>query len=232
MQVGTEQSYAIYKPVSGERPLWDFPDGTLAARERAAYLLSEAGGFGLVPETVIRDAPVGPGSVQRWVGQPDEPLDDVVDIVVRSALEPGWVVGFEAEDLVGRTVVVAHRDTAQVRSMAVLDAVLNNADRKGGHLALDAVGHLWGFDHGLVCHAEPKLRTVLWGFAGEPLEPHDIDRLGRLRACLEGPLADELEPLLTLEERQALLRRVDGLLGTGRHPDSPRHRYGIPWPPI
>ncbi len=194
--------------------------------------MSETGGFGLVPETVLRDGPLGLGSVQRWVGEPEEPLEEVVDIVLRARLRPGWVVGFEAEDLVGREVVVAHRDGPRMRSMAVLDAVLNNADRKGGHLALDADGRLWGFDHGLVCHAEPKLRTVLWGFAGDPLDPADVERLGRLRAALEGDLCDALGPLLTAEERVALTRRVDRILASGVHPLPPRHRYGIPWPPV
>ena len=194
--------------------------------------MSEAGGFGLVPQTVLRDGPLGTGSVQRWVGEPDEPLGDVVDIVLRRELRPGWVVGFEAEDLVGREVVVAHRDTPAVRSMAVLDTVLNNTDRKGGHLALDGDGRLWGFDHGLVCHVEPKLRTVLWGFAGDPLTEGDVERLGRLRAALDADLAVELCQLLTAEEVQALTRRVDRLLAAGLHPQPPRHRYGIPWPPV
>lgn len=194
--------------------------------------MSEAGGFGLVPQTVLRDGPVGVGSVQRWVGEPAEPLGEVVDIVLRAQLTPGWVVGFEAEDLVGREVVVAHRDSPAVRSMAVLDVVLNNTDRKGGHLALDAAGRLWGFDHGLVCHAEPKLRTVLWGFAGEPLAAEDVARLGSLRAALDGPLLPELSTLLTTEEVEALTRRTDRLLAAGLHPHPPRHRYGIPWPPV
>ncbi len=173
--------------------------------------------------------------MQRWVGDPEEPLAEVVDIVRRADVRPGWVVGFEAEDLVGREVAVVHRDGPQVRSMAVLDAVLNNADRKGGHLALDAQGDLWGFDHGLVCHAEPKLRTVLWGFAGEPLAAADVERLERLRTALDaetGDLGAALEPLLTAEERVALTRRVDRLLAAGLHPQPPRHRYGIPWPPV
>lgn len=186
----------------------------------------------MVPETVLRDGPVGPGSLQRWVGDPGEPVGSVVDVVPTRDVEPGWLVGFEAEDYSGRPVCVVHRDDPQLRSMALLDAVLNNADRKGGHIALDATGHVWGFDHGLTCHEEPKLRTVLWGWAGEPLTPEDVARLGRLRPALDGDLAARLATLLTAAEVEALRVRVDRLLRTGRHPDHPRHRYGIPWPPI
>ncbi len=232
VRVGEHGPYAIYKPVSGERALWDFPDGTLAAREVAAYLVSAAGGFGLVPETVLRDGPVGPGSVQRWVGDPEQPLGSVVDLVRVTDVPDGWRIGFEAEDGAGRPVAVVHRDTAAVRSMATLDAVLNNADRKGGHLALGPDGQLWGFDHGLVGHEQPKLRTVLWGWAGQRLATADVERLEVLDRALSGDLASRLRPLLTRREVGALRGRVAALLHSGRHPDHPVHRYGIPWPPL
>ena len=227
-----EQRFAIYKPVAGERPLWDFPDGTLAAREAAAYAVSAAGGFDLIPETVLRSGSMGWGSVQRWAGIPAEPLREVVDLVRTSQVEPGWLVGFEAEDMMGRPVAVVHREEPAMRSMAVLDVVLNNADRKGGHLGTDQDGRLWGFDHGLTCHAEPKLRTVLWGWAGEPLDPGDVARLGQLATSLDGSLSQDLAALLTRAEVRALRERVDDLLSTGRHPEHPVHRHGIPWPPL
>jgi uncharacterized repeat protein (TIGR03843 family) len=175
---------------------------------------------------------MGPGSVQRWVGDPEQPLDGVVDLVRVNAVEDGWRTGFEGEDMAGRPVAVVHRDTPAVRSMATLDAVLNNADRKGGHLALSPDGRLWGFDHGLTGHEEPKLRTVLWGWAGEPLAPADILRLERLDGALASDLAIALMPLLTRREIGALRGRVAELLHSGRHPEHPAHRYAIPWPPV
>ncbi|MEO7069308.1 MAG: SCO1664 family protein [Nostocoides sp.] len=232
VRVGADGPHAIYKPVSGERELWDFPDGTLAAREVAAYEISRAAGFDLVPQTVLRDGPMGPGSVQRWVGDPRQPLESVVDLVRVGAVEAGWLTAFEGEDMAGRPVAVVHRDTAPVRSMATLDAVLNNADRKGGHLALAPGGGLWGFDHGLTGHAEPKLRTVLWGWAGQRLAAVDVARLEALDASLTGDLAAVLESLLTRREIGALRGRVAELLHSGRHPEHPTHRYGIPWPPL
>ena len=232
VRVGDDGPYAIYKPVSGERALWDFPDGTLAAREVAAYQISAAAGFHLVPETVLRDGPMGPGSVQRWVGDPEQPLDPVVDLVRVRDVEEGWLTSFEGEDMAGRAVAVVHLDTAAVRSMATLDAVLNNADRKGGHLGLAPDGRLWGFDHGLTGHEEPKLRTVLWGWAGQRLAPADLARLEVLDDALSAGLADTLAPLLTRREIGALRGRVADLLHAGRHPEQPVHRYGIPWPPL
>lgn len=232
VRAGSGGAYAIYKPVSGERALWDFPDGTLAGREVAAYQISRAAGFDLVPETVLRDGPAGRGSVQRWVGDPDQPLDTVVDLVRVRDVQEGWLTGFEGEDMAGRAVAVVHRDTPAVRSMATLDAVLNNADRKGGHLALAPDGQLWGFDHGLTGHEEPKLRTVLWGWAGMRLVAADLERLEALDAALSADLAVVLTRLLTRREVRALRARVAELLQTGRHPDHPAHRNGIPWPPV
>ena len=160
--------HVIYKPVQGERPLWDFPDGTLAGREVAAHVVSELGGWHVVPQTVMRDGPLGPGSVQRWIGDPfaPSPDDSVVDLVPVGAAPPGWHAVFEGETPTGAAVTVAHSGRDDVRSLAVLDAVINNSDRKGSHCLRDADGRLWAIDHGVTFSPTPKLRTVLWGWAG------------------------------------------------------------------
>src|SRR5204862_1796951 len=132
----------IYKPIRGERPLWDFPDGTLAGRERAARLVSEAGGWSLVPPTVLRDGQFGAGMCQVWVDVDED--DDLVDVLPADARTDGWIAVVHAEDEHARPVVLVHRDDDRLRGMAVLDVVINNADRKGGHVLLDGSGHLWG----------------------------------------------------------------------------------------
>jgi uncharacterized repeat protein (TIGR03843 family) len=159
--------YVVYKPISGERPLWDFPDGTLAGRERAAYVLSGAGGWDLVPPTVLRDGPRGPGMVQAWVGEPGE-AESVVHVLRVGSDPTGLIPVLRAEDEDGRPALIAHESAADVRSLAVLDAVINNADRKGAH-AFRYDGRLYAVDHGVTFHREDKLRTVLWGWAGDPL---------------------------------------------------------------
>ena len=154
----------VYKPVAGERPLWDFPDGTLAARERAAYLVSEALGWDVVPPTVLRNGPHGPGMVQLW-REPDEG-EEPVRVVRSGERRPGWLHVFDGVDERDRAVSLVHEDTAALRRMAVFDVVVNNADRKGGHVLPMAGGHRYGVDHGVSFHTDPKLRTVLWGWAG------------------------------------------------------------------
>lgn len=224
--------HAVYKPVSGERPLHDFPLGSLARREVAAYRVSALGGWDLVPRTVLRDGPLGPGALQQWVdrapGEEDLPAGGLVAVVPPEELEPGWlpVVGARTED--GRPLLVVHADDPVLRSVTVLDAVLNNADRKASHLLRDASGRLWGIDHGLCLHEEDKLRTVFWRWAGDPLPEPELARLRRLRAALGGPA--DWEGLLTPAEHRALVERVDRLLADGRHPLPPRDRYPLPWP--
>jgi uncharacterized repeat protein (TIGR03843 family) len=154
----------VYKPVAGERPLWDFPEGTLAGREVAAYAVSEATGWGVVPPTVMRDGPFGPGMVQLWV-EIDTDVD-LVDVVAPDRVPSGWLRVLDALGSAGQPVVLAHADDERLRRMAVLDTVLNNADRKGGHVLPLPVGTVHGVDHGVTFHVEPKLRTVLWGWAG------------------------------------------------------------------
>ncbi|PRY54874.1 putative repeat protein (TIGR03843 family) [Knoellia remsis] len=226
----TGSRLAIHKPVALERPLWDYPDGTLAARERAAYLVSAAGGFDVVPPTVLHDGPWGPAATQMWVGDPAREPEYVVDVVDPDEVPAGWreVLRGEAPD--GSEVVVAHSSDAAVRTTAVFDALINNSDRKGGHLLL--VGDdLWGVDHGVSLGVEPKLRTVLWGWAGQPIEDDDLARVARVRDALEtGTLADELDELLTLSEVSALATRARTLLEDRRHPVPVPGWPPIPWP--
>lgn len=225
---------AVYKPSRGERPLADFPHGTLAAREVASYLVSAAAGLDLVPPTVLRDGPLGPGSVQWWVDQTPERLADpaggLVEILPVSALDGRWLPVVDARTEEGERVVVAHADDPQLRLMAVLDVVLNNADRKAAHLTLDPLGRLRGFDHGLCLHVQDKLRTVLWGWAAAPLVAPEVAALGQLSDALTAPGRAELEPLLHPRELEALGARVAGLLSTGAFPEPPEDRYPLPWP--
>ncbi|MCI0688451.1 MAG: SCO1664 family protein [Sporichthyaceae bacterium] len=209
----------VYKPEAGERPLWDFPDGTLARREVAAYLISERTGWGLVPPTIYRDGPYGPGMVQLWID-----LDTEVDLVG-----------------------LLSSDDPRLRRLAVFDAVINNADRKGGHLLPTPDGHLYGVDHGVCFAVDDKLRTLLWRWAGQPLPDETVPVLERLRAdlgqpaegaaaergevlpgALSGPLAD----LLTPAEIVALAARIDRLLTSRNYPQPSPDWPAIPWPPV
>jgi hypothetical protein len=196
---------AIYKPTLGERPLDDFPDGTLSHREMAAWHVSEASGWGIVPPTVLRDGPFGEGMVQAYVE-----ADHDVDVVA-------WVL--EADP--------------RLRRMAVLDAAMNNTDRKGGHiLPVEGGRHLYGVDHGVCFSAVPKLRTVLWAWRGTPFEPDEIGGLERIREGLDGDLGAALRDLLSAIEVRALRRRLDGLLAEGRFPLPSPTWPAIPWPPF
>jgi uncharacterized repeat protein (TIGR03843 family) len=233
VEYGGRQAACVYKPVEGERPLWDFPDGTLAQREVAAYLVSEATGWGLVPPTVLRDGPYGEGMCQLWIETaPDGGAEDLLALVEREEPGPGWkAVGF-ADVGEGRTALLVHADDIRLRRLAVLDAVINNADRKGGHLLPAADGHLYAIDHGVTFNAQNKLRTLLWGWAGESL-PHEArDVLARLAAGLADGLGTRLAELLTTAEVQALAGRVDALLKAGLHPGPSGEWPAIPWPPI
>ncbi|MFF5131707.1 SCO1664 family protein [Streptomyces syringium] len=227
----------VYKPVAGERPLWDFPDGTLAQREVAAYELSEAMGWGLIPPTVLRDGPYGEGMCQLWIEGPDEEAPagaELLALVEGEEPGPGWkAVGF-AEVGEDRTALLVHADDVRLRRLAVLDAVINNGDRKGGHLLPAADGRLYAIDHGVTFNADDKLRTLLWGWAGEPLPEEALEALRRLSADLaEGrPLAARLAELITPAEIEALRARVADLLRTGRHREPSGQWPAIPWPPV
>ncbi len=194
----------VYKPVQGERPLWDFPDGTLAGREVGAYLVSQATGWDVVPPTVMREGPYGTGMCQLWVD-----VDETVDLQA-----------------------LARSEHPDLRRMAVLDAVVNNADRKGGHLLPRADGRVQGVDHGLCFSHEDKLRTLLWQWRGDRLSEEAVEVLSRVRAELEGELGEQLHALLTVTEVAATVARVDRLLATRRHPQPSQDWPAIPWPPF
>jgi uncharacterized repeat protein (TIGR03843 family) len=205
LRSGEHVAACVYKPVRGERPLWDFPDGTLAAREVAAYEVSAVTGWRIVPPTVYRDGPFGPGMVQLWID-----TDPTADLMT----------------------LVRSRHPA-LRRMAVFDAVVNNADRKGGHLLPLPDSHVYGVDHG-VCFAEDdKLRTVLWQWRGKPLSRDAVVVLSKLEAEIErGQLGRRLRELLTLAEVEATWLRIRRLLDTGTHPQPSEDWPPFPWPPI
>lgn len=220
----------VYKPVAGERPLWDFPDGTLAEREEAAYVVSEALGWDLVPLTFRRDGPHGIGMVQVW--QEPDPVQEAVTLVPDSEVPEGYRYVFEGLDDRDQVVSLVHEDTAELRRMAVFDAVVNNADRKGGHVLAMTDGHRYGVDHGLTFHVEHKLRTVLWGWAGEPLTDPDRVGLERLVEQWEDDLGERLRRLLTPHEVEATRRRITRLLRVGTLPEPGQGWRAIPWPPF
>ncbi|MFI9317371.1 SCO1664 family protein [Streptomyces althioticus] len=226
------EAACVYKPVAGERPLWDFPDGTLAGREAAAYEVSRATGWDLVPPTVLRDGPYGEGMCQLWIET--EPGAELLALVDGDEPEPGWKAIGLAEAGEGRTALLVHADDDRLRRLSVLDAVINNADRKGGHLLPTADGRLYGIDHGVTFNTENKLRTLLWGWAGEPLPEEALDVLEGLRDALtpSGPLTTALTPLITPAEIDATRARVDALLTSGAHPEPGTDWPAIPWPPV
>ena len=232
LDVGGRRIQAIYKPIARERPLWDYPDGTLAGRERAAFLVSELGGWGVVPPTVLRHTgPLGPGSVQLWV---EGRSSSVVDVVPPGRVPVGWCGVVEGTDHRGQGVVLVHTTDPPTRRVAVLDLVLNTSDRKGSHLIRSVMtpDHVWGVDHGVSLGAQPKLRTVLWGFSGEPLTDSDLAPVRRLRSALEDSASEELDEHLTRDEINALRERVERLIEQpvfpGPSPDWP----AVPWPAL
>jgi uncharacterized repeat protein (TIGR03843 family) len=196
---------AIHKPTAGERPLADFPDGTLTRREVAAWHVSDTMGWDIVPPTILREGPFGEGMIQSFVE-----LDPGVDVIA-----------------------MITDDDPRLRRMAVFDAAINNTDRKGGHiLPVDGGRHIHGVDHGVCFSAVPKLRTVLWGWRGQPLAADELDGLRRLRDALDGELGVTLAGLLRRAEIRATVRRVDALLESGRFPLPSAAWPAIPWPPF
>lgn len=216
----------VYKPVRGERPLWDFPDGTLAEREVAAYRISAAAGFDLVPATVLIEGPLGPGSLQAWI-EVDDVADPVVDLVRVGRTPKGWFDVVDGLDAHERPVTVIHRDDPRLRRMALFDALINNADRKGAHILLDVAQRIWAVDHGVSLHVQNKLRTVLWGWAGDELT--DDDR-ALITASLD--VAAELDELVTVAEQEAFESRCTRLLTEGTFPRPPGTWPALPWPPL
>jgi uncharacterized repeat protein (TIGR03843 family) len=190
----------IYKPVAGEKPLWDFQDGNLAHREYCAFLLSNRAGFDLVPNTVLRDGPFGFGMVQEWIDT-DEEID---------------IINF------------GQSDDSQLKRMAIFDAIINNTDRKYGHL-LYKEGKLLGCDHGVTFHSEDKLRTVIWQFSGEKIDKQEM-LLIESASALDYP--NLFEPYLTQDEIAAIYERINQLLKSGRFPSPSENWPAIPWPPV
>lgn len=221
----------VYKPVRGERPLWDFPDGNLAGREVAAYLVSRATGWDLVPPTVLRDGPLGPGSCQLWIDGPDDP-EPLVGFVPADALPSRWFAVAAARDDEGTPYALAHADDPQLARLAVLDAVINNADRKGGHVLVGPDGRIHGVDHGVSFHVEEKLRTVLWGWAGRELPRDVVQVLEVLAGAVTGGLGGELADYLTPGEIAELAARIERLRSAGRFPLPSRQWPAVPWPPM
>lgn len=218
----------VYKPVRGERPLWDFPSGTLAAREVASYEVAELAGWHHVPVTVLGSGPYGPGMVQQWV---DDDGDDLVDVVPEGEVPDGWRHVLDAYDGEERPISLVHADVQPLRDLALFDAVANNADRKAGHVLAAADGSLRGCDHGLTFHTDDKLRTVLWGWAGERLTEADRSGLCTLVSALEEPetqqrLGDLIEPAELAQLRQ----RTQRLVRVGRFPQPPESWRAVPWP--
>ena len=193
----------IYKPVAGERPLWDFQDGNLAQREFAAYLISELGDFGVVPPTVLRDGPFGVGMVQQWID-----INEEIDLAM-----------FYRED------------NAELRKMALFDAVVNNTDRKIGHLLPISEDLVHGCDHGVTFHEDDKLRTVLWQWADEPLSPQEIERLENLEVAIQES-SEQLLALISANEFAALSARINRLLGEKKYPSPSDEWPAVPWPPF
>jgi uncharacterized repeat protein (TIGR03843 family) len=219
----------VYKPIAGEKPLWDFPDGFLAHREVAAYLVSEVLGWNVVPCTWLRDGPLGKGMVQLW--QETDPARTAVDLVAADDVpEIGWKHVLEGQDEKGRMVALIHEDTPELRRMAVFDVVVNNADRKGDHILAMSDGHRHGVDHGLTFHRDHKLRTVLWGWLGDKLTAEERDGVDRVLEGLHGELGQNLADLLSAEEVASLAARSARLRLAGRFPAPSGEMSAVPWP--
>lgn len=191
----------IYKPIAGERPLWDFEDGNLASRELSAFIVSDVAGFEIVPFTTLRDGPFGMGMVQQWIE-----VDNKVDVIE-----------------------FGQSENPQLKRLALFDAVINNTDRKFGHLLLEQSGKLYGCDHGVAFHKENKLRTVLWQFAGINFDQDEINLLG---ALLKIDWREKLSSYITDEEIQALYVRIQNLISDGKFPEPSQNWPAVPWPPV
>ena len=220
----------VYKPVAGEQPLWDFPDGTLAGREIASYLISSALGWDIVPHTIIREGPAGPGMVQLWIAPPEDSDDPaLVDLRPANSVPSGYLAVITAYDYSGGEVTLVHADDPRLRRMAVFDVIVNNADRKGGHILAGADGGVYGVDHGISMHVQDKLRTVLWGWAGDPIDDETLNCVAEVEGRLGGELGTALREHITAAELAALRRRINALLDDPVMP-KPDGRRPLPWP--
>ena len=192
----------VYKPEQGQRPLYDFDCRTLPAREVLTFEVSVAAGLSSVPETRPVEGPFGPGSAQEFVDEDDE---------------------FDPAPLINRA-------DARLWPVATLDLLINNADRKAGHVIADRSGHLWCIDHGVTLHTQPKLRTVMWGFSGQRLPDNMVAAVRRLEKALDDQLHARAAELLSRREADALAERVNDLLAEPVHPFPPTDRPPLPWP--
>lgn len=190
----------IYKPIAGERPLWDFPDGNLASREVAAYYISEIGNFKVVPKTVLREGPFGTGAIQKWIETSEE-----ADVIT-----------------------IAQSNDSQMRNLALFDIVINNADRKFGHVLITPENRIFGCDHGVSLHKENKLRTVVWQFAEELLQPAEVEQLNELLSQID---CKYLSTYLSEDEIDAIFERTKNLLEAGRFSSPNPNWPAVPWPP-
>ena len=193
----------VYKPIAGERPLWDFPEGNLAGREVAAYLFSDFADFHLVPKTVMRDGPFGPGAVQEWIE-----ADPEIDVIA-----------------------FAQGNDPRLRMMALFDCLINNTDRKFGHILIDSAGSLFGCDHGVSFHSDFKLRTVLWQFAGMDFAEEERARLDFISENFQ-EISPLLSPYLSSAEIAELENRTHNLKSMGRFPYPNPSWPAVPWPPV
>lgn len=200
--LNTQEIVCIYKPIAGERPLWDFSDGCLAHREYAAFLVSNHLGFDLVPLTILREGPYGFGMVQEWIE-----IDEGIDLAKFFST-----------------------DHPRLRSMALFDAIINNTDRKIGHLLPVNGKEVYGCDHGVTFHSDDKLRTVLWQWANEPFSSDEIELLRKADTLLKGELGELLIPLLTQLEIESTCKRVSNLLASETFPIPNPDWPAVPWP--
>jgi uncharacterized repeat protein (TIGR03843 family) len=222
---------AVYKPAAGEQPLWDFPNTALARREVAAYALAQGLGWRVVPLTVWREeGPAGPGMCQIWIDT--APTDAYINLFPVADVPDTWHHILEGRDEHDNAVVLAHSDDDALRRLAAFDAIANNADRKAGHLLVSAAAaneHLWAIDHGLTFHTEPKLRTVLWGFAGQTLPQwlrSDLTAFISDSSAHGSALAEHLSP----DEVDATFERASELLEAGEFPGPTNDGPAVPWP--
>lgn len=199
----SEELTVVYKPIAGERPLWDFPEGSLAGREVAAFELSQHLGFNCVPTTVMRDGPYGLGAVQQWIE-----ISEEIDFIS-----------------------MAQQESQAMRNMALLDVIINNTDRKFGHILFTGNGEVYGCDHGVTFHEEFKLRTVLWQFAGSALTATELETLRKITGWLESSDSAVFRKYISPMEISALLTRCEDLIKEG-FPYPSQEWPAIPWPPV
>jgi uncharacterized repeat protein (TIGR03843 family) len=229
VMLGDRPRRCIYKPAAGERPLWDFPGAVLAGREVLTAVVAHAFGWDLLPETTWRtDGPAGPGMCQEWI---DRRADAPVGLFAGDAVPEGWCEVAEGRAPDGEPIVLAHADSDDLKRMVILDALVNNGDRKGGHVLRRPDGRIVGIDHGVTFHAEPKLRTVLWGWTGQPIPKWLVQEVQQGAESFEAALSHGSARLSAAELAAAEARLAD-LLDSGCFPEPGPDWPALPWPPM